>query len=87
MQIELSSEAKSHLMYWRKTGNKAILNKISKLTDAILKDPYKGIGKPEALKYDLAPKWSRRITSEHRFVYLLENDKLFVYSLKGHYQL
>jgi toxin YoeB len=50
MQIELSSEAKSHIIYWQKTGNKAILNKISKLTDAILKDPYNGIGKPEALK-------------------------------------
>ena len=56
MQIELSSEAKSHLQYWQKAGNKAVLNKISKLTDAILKDPYSGIGRPEALKYELAPK-------------------------------
>lgn len=64
MQIELSSEAKSHLQYWRKAGNKAVLNKISKLTDAILKDLYSGIGKPEAIKYELAPKWSRRITSD-----------------------
>ena len=87
MQIELSSEAKSHLIYWRKAGNKAILNKISKLTAAILMDPYSGIGKPEPLKYELAPKWSRRITSEHRYVYLVEDETLFVYSLKGHYEL
>ena len=85
MQIELSSEAKEHILYWQKTGNKSILNKISKLTDAILENPFTGIGKPEALKYDLAPKWSRRITQEHRYVYLVENDTLFVFSLKGHY--
>ena len=49
MQIELSSEAKSHLQYWRKAGNKSVLNKISKLTNAILKDTYRRIGKPEPL--------------------------------------
>jgi toxin YoeB len=86
MQIELTTEAQAHLLYWKKTGNKAILKKIDKLTDAILENPHTGIGKPEALKYDLAPKWSRRITGEHRYVYLVENDTLFVYSLKGHYE-
>ncbi len=86
MQIELSAEAQEHILYWKKTGNKAILNKIDKLTDAILKNPFTGIGKPEALKYDLAPKWSRRITQEHRYVYLVADDTLFVYSLKGHYE-
>jgi toxin YoeB len=85
MQIELSSEAKQHILYWQKTSNKAILNKISKLTDAILENPYTGIGKPEALKYDLSPKWSRRITQEHRYVYMVENETLYIYSLKGHY--
>jgi toxin YoeB len=85
MQIVLSSEAQEHLLYWKKIGNKAILNKIDKLTDAILENPNAGIGKPEALKFDLAPKWSRRITQEHRYVYLVEKDTLFVYSLKGHY--
>ena len=86
MQIEVSSEALAHIAYWKKTGNKAVLNKINKLTDAILESPYTGIGKPEALKYNLAPKWSRRITGEHRYVYLVNNETLFVYSLKGHYE-
>jgi toxin YoeB len=86
MQIELTTEAQAHLLYWKKTGNKAILKKIDKLTDAILENPHTGIGKPEALKYNLAPKWSRRITGEHRYVYLVENNTLFVYSLKGHYE-
>ena len=66
MQIELTDDAKEHLLYWRKTGNKAILHKIDKLTDGIQESPFDGIGKPEALKYELAGKWSRRITQEHR---------------------
>ena len=66
MQIELSTEAREHILFWRKTGNKATLKKIEKLTDAIFENPYKGIGKPEALKHDLAGCWSRRITQEHQ---------------------
>lgn len=85
MQIELSSDAREHMFFWKKTNNRAMLNKINKLIDAILENPYIGIGKPEALKHELAPKWSRRITQEHRFVYLVVDDTLFVYSLKGHY--
>jgi toxin YoeB len=86
MQIELSTEAQSHILFWQQSGNKAILKKIEKLTDAIIKNPFTGIGKPEALKYDLAPKWSRRITLEHRYIYLVENEILYIYSLKGHYE-
>lgn len=85
MQIELTDDAQEHLLFWQKTGNKAILQKISKLTDAVIENPLEGIGKPEALKYDLAGKWSRRINQEHRYVYRVENDTLIIFSLKGHY--
>lgn len=71
MEIKYLPQADADLAYWIKTSNKAILKKIAQLTRAILEEPYKGIGKPEALKYDLAPKWSRRITTEHRFIYLV----------------
>ena len=86
MEIIYPPQADEDLEYWIKTGNKTILKKISELTRAIVENPYKGIGKPEALKHNLAPKWSRRITKEHRFVYLIQNEKLYVYSLKGHYE-
>lgn len=86
MEIIYLSQAEEDLDYWIKTGNKAILKKIAQLTRAIIEHPYKGIGKPEALKYNLAPKWSRRITKEHRYIYLIEDRKLYVYSLKGHYE-
>ena len=85
MEIVYLPQAEEDLNYWIKTGNKAILKKIAQITEAIIEAPYSGIAKPEALKYHLAPKWSRRITQEHRFVYLIQDDTLYVYSLKGHY--
>ena len=86
MEIIFLPKADEDLDYWKKTGNKAILKKIAELTKSIIENPYSGIGKPEALKYNLAPKWSRRINKEHRYVYLIEDEKLYVYSLKGHYE-
>lgn len=85
MEIIFLPQADKDLQFWVSTGNKSILKKIAELTQSILENPYQGIGKPEALKYNLAPKWSRRITKEHRYVYLVKDDKVYVYSLKGHY--
>lgn len=85
MEIVYLPKADEDLEYWINTGNKAVLKKIAQLTEAIMSSPYSGIGKPEALKYQLAGKWSRRITNEHRYVYQIEGDVLKVYSLKGHY--
>jgi toxin YoeB len=86
MQIELTDAAKEHLMFWRKSGNFSILKKIDKLTDAIIQNPFEGIGKPEPLKFQLIGFWSRRITKEHRYIYLVADDKLIIASLKGHYE-
>jgi len=86
MEVIFLPEAEKDLDYWIKTGNKSILKKIAELTKSIIENPYSGIGKPEALKHNLAPKWSRRITTEHRYIYLIQDDKLYVYSLRGHYK-
>jgi len=85
MQIELTPEAKTHLEFWKDSGKIKILKKIEQLLDSILENPYNGIGKPEPLKYQLAGKWSRRINKEHRFVYAIKENTLYIYSLKGHY--
>lgn len=85
MEIVLSPVALKHIDFWKKTNNQAIQKRIIALKNAIIKDPYKGIGKPEPLKYELSGKWSRRIDKENRFVYAIENNKLIIYSLKGHY--
>lgn len=76
MQIKLSPEAKEDLDYWRKCGNKKILKRIEVLIRSIAETPYQGIGKPEALKHNLAGYWSRRITQVHRMVYKAEGMKL-----------
>jgi toxin YoeB len=49
--------------------NKQIFNKLQKLIKETAKTPFEGTGKPEALKYDFAGCWSRRITDEHRLIY------------------
>ena len=84
IEIIYLPQAMLDLDYWIKTGSKNILKKIADLTRAIVENPFKGIGKPEPLKYHLSPKWSRRINLEHRYVYLFENNILYVYSLKDH---
>lgn len=85
MEIILSEKALEHIEYWKKTNNIAVQKKIIQIKDAIIRNPYKGIGKPEPLKYQLTGKWSRRIDKENRFVYSCENDIFYIYSLKGHY--
>ena len=60
--------------------------KIHELLKAILRDPFKGLGKPEALKGDLKGCWSRRIDDTHRLVYRIARDgSVEVISCKGHY--
>lgn len=85
MEIVLSPQAKEHIDFWNKTGNRQILNKIKKLIDSILESPYEGIGKPEQLKYELSGYWSRRINEEHRIVYKVENNTIYFIAFKGHY--
>jgi toxin YoeB len=86
MEIIYLPQAEEDLDFWIKTGNKIILKKIAQLTEAIIENPFQGIGKPESLKYDLAGKWSRRISHEHRFIYSIVDNTLFVYSLRDHYR-
>ena len=85
MEIILSDKAIEHIDYWKKTNNVRIQKRIIELKNAIIASPYNGIGKPEPLKYELSGKWSRRIDHNNRFVYSVDNDTIYVYSLKGHY--
>jgi toxin YoeB len=88
MEISYTPDAQKDREFWKKSGNKAILKKISSLITSIEETPYKGIGKPEPLKHEFSGYWSRRINKEHRIVYevLEEENKIVVLSLKGHYQ-
>jgi toxin YoeB len=85
-EIDFSDTAKEHLKALKKTGDRSIMKKIFKLIEDIEKHPFEGIGKPEALKYDLSGFWSRRINREHRLVYkVTDTGVIKIYSLKGHY--
>jgi toxin YoeB len=77
-------EFREDLKYWVKTNRKIAL-KAMEMIDAIMKDPFTGIGKPEPLKY-LAPNtWSRRLTQEHRIVYLVRENRIDFLQARYHY--
>lgn len=86
-KIAFSEPADADIKRWKKSGQKIIMNRITKLLIDIQSHPLTGIGKPEALRYDLSGKYSRRINDEHRIVYTIdENDKIVtILSLYGHY--
>lgn len=67
-------------------ADRQILKRINRLIDDALRDPTQGIGKPEPLKHMLAGAWSRRITEEHRLVYLVDDDDLLVMQARFHYR-
>src|SRR5919201_6115281 len=72
------------LRYWVETDRKLALRAFE-LIEAILREPFEGIGKPEPLKY-LAPGcWSRRLTQEHRIVYLVRDDQIDFLQARYHY--
>ena len=85
MEIRFSPKAENDIEYWKKSGNTVAMSKITILLKDIAKHPFTGIGKPEPLKYDFAGCWSRHIYSEHRIVYeILEND-IYILTLRYHY--
>lgn len=79
--------AEEDLEYWKSTGNKQVMKRITRLLSDILEHPFTGIGKPEPLKGDLQGLWSRRITDEHRLIYSVSDGMIYVYvlSLRYHY--
>ena len=85
MEIELTDNAKADLIYWKLNNQVKIIKRINILLENILSSPYSGIGKPEALKYELSGFWSRRINHEHRIIYAVSNNIIVIYSLKFHY--
>jgi toxin YoeB len=85
MEIEYTYQASEDLIFWKKTNNIPVLKKIRKLIESISKTPFDGIGKPEPLKYGLTGCWSRRINKEHRIVYEVSDNKIFILSIKEHY--
>ena len=72
MEVVYSEKAQKDRDFWKKSGNKVVMNIITALIRDIELHPYEGIGKPEALKHELFGRWSRRINQEHRIIYKLQ---------------
>lgn len=72
------------LRYWVETDRK-LAKRAFDLIEAILREPYEGIGKPEPLKYLAPGVWSRRLTHEHRIVYLVKDDRIDFLQARYHY--
>ena len=84
MKVTFSSNAWDDYLYWQKT-DKAIRKRINSLIKDIQRIHYEGIGKPQALKHGLSGYWSRRINAEHRIVYKVVDDTIFIAQLRYHY--
>ena len=75
MRVHFTDDGWDDYLYWcRHDGD--VLSRLNELIENARRTPFTGIGKPEALKGDYAGCWSRRITREHRLVYLVEGKQL-----------
>ncbi|MBU5615442.1 Txe/YoeB family addiction module toxin [Geomonas azotofigens] len=77
-------EFREDLRHWVEVDRKTALRALS-LVEAVLREPFRGIGKPEPLKYLSPGVWSRRLTQEHRLVYLVSDDRVDFLQARYHY--
>ena len=84
MKLVFAENAWQDYLYWQKTDKK-VLKRINQLIQAISREPFDGIGKPEPLKHALSGYWSRRINDEHRVIYKIQQKSLLIVQLRYHY--
>ena len=84
MRLIFSEHGWEDYLYWQQTDRKMLV-RINALIKEIQRQPFQGIGKPEPLRHGLAGYWSRRINDEHRMVYKVAEDALFIAQLRYHY--
>ena len=77
-------EFREDLRYWIRTERKTALRALE-LVEATIRDPFGGVGKPEPLKFYLRGCWSRRVTQEHRLVYLVGEGRIDFLQARYHY--
>ncbi len=85
MNLVFSQESWEEYLYWQKTDPNT-LKRINLLIKEIMRDTYRGIGKPEPLRHAFKGYWSRRIDSEHRIVYKKAGEQILIAQLRYHYR-
>ena len=84
MRYIFVDESWDDYLYWQKVDKK-ILSKINDLLKDISRIPFSGIGKPEPLKHKYKGYWFRRIDGEHRLIYKVKGDEIFIAKCRFHY--
>lgn len=84
MKILFSEHAWEDYLHWQRADRKTA-QRINGLISEIQRTPHTGTGKPERLRHALSGYWSRRIDAEHRIVYKVEGDTVFIAQLRYHY--
>ena len=84
MQLVFSSKAWEEYLWWSETDSQAT-DRINLLIQEMLRSPFGGIGKPEPLKHSLHGWWSRRIDAQHRIVYKIVGDQIWILQMRYHY--
>ena len=84
MKLVFSEQAWEDDLHWQATDRK-VLQRIHVLIKEVSRSPFEGIGKPEPLRHALSGYWSRRINDEHRMVYRVDRDSLWIAQLRYHY--
>jgi toxin-antitoxin system, toxin component, Txe/YoeB family len=70
--------------YWLQ-NDRATTKRLLRLIAEALRNPFEGIGKPEPLKHSMPGAWSRRVTDEHRLVYLVTDKDIVILQTRYHY--
>jgi toxin YoeB len=78
-------EFREDLKYWVETERQTAL-RVLQLIEAVMRDPFQGIGKPEPLKFLGSGVWSRRITQEHRLVNVVGHERVDFVQARYHYK-
>ncbi|REG92617.1 Txe/YoeB family addiction module toxin [Algoriphagus antarcticus] len=84
--LDFTDKATADIAWLKKSGNRALLKKLLTLLGELSEHPFSGTGKPELLKHSFSGVWSRRINREHRLVYEVVDEIVFVLSVRGHYE-
>jgi toxin YoeB len=84
MRLAFTPNGWADYTHWL-AADRVTLKRINRLIDDVLRDPFAGIGKPEPLRHALTGAWSRRISEEHRLVYLVDGDDIVILQARYHY--
>ena len=85
LRLTWTENALDDLDWWQQHDAR-MLKRIIRLCLEICKNPVKGMGKPEPLRFDLQGYWSRRINQEHRIIYAFDDNQVTITQCRFHYQ-